>query len=233
MAKKNDTKCEEHDSILDDDKCDTDATGDENQITVVDSPVEKEISDSDVIEPVIECSTEDVLIDEEKKSFSDNTKILEELDHIRELFSKRLSYDKSKDEAFERLYLELDEIKRNRAFEDSRPLFTDLILFYDRMQSAIIDAEPKGANVLESLLSELKEILYRREIDTINNESDVFDPSFQRAVNSKTVESDELNGKVIKVLREGFVYRGIVLRPEEVVVGCYQQPDINTVIDEK
>ncbi|GEM_PF-681278 len=149
-------------------------------------------------------------------------KILESLGDIRSILEERLVRDEAKDKAFERLYEELDSLKRNKAFEEYRPLLMDLVLFYDRFQSAREAATPAVNDVLDSLQEELKEILTRRDIDAIVRMDDSFDPAFQRAVCVENVEPPELDGKVIRVLREGFTCRGLVFRPQEVVVGRYR-----------
>lgn len=141
---------------------------------------------------------------------------------ILELIEGRLKYDKTKEDAFNRLYGELDELKKNKAFEDIRPLYIDLILLYDRINQSNNDNECKICELLDSIKEELIEILSRRNIELIpQNNEPFFDPTLQRIVNTIKVENVDLNGKVISVLRDGFTYKGCVLRPQEVVVGKY------------
>lgn len=195
----------------------------------LDTTMSDQAGDSAITAPEIVCSPEDHLADDDdKESIPESDRILDEIEQIRKIIKSRLSYDKSKDEAFERLYQELDELKRNKVFEECRPLFIDLILFYDRIQAATVESESPSCDVLESLQGELKEVLLRREIEPIRNTSVLFDPTTQRAVSTEDVESVELGGKVIQVLREGFAYRGKVLRAQEVVVGRHQPSATNS-----
>ena len=135
----------------------------------------------------------------------------------------RLKYDKTKEDAFNRLYGELDELKKNKAFEDIRPLYIDLILLYDRINESNNDNDCKNCELLDSIKEELIEILSRRNIELIpQNNEPFFDPTLQRIVNTVPVEILELDGKVITILRCGFTFKGRVLRPQEVVVGKYR-----------
>ncbi len=161
-------------------------------------------------------------IDDNEGSEVTDRMVFDALVDFRGILETRLVRDKAKDEAFERLYEELDSLKRNKAFEEYRPLLMDLILLYDRFQSAREAATPATNEVLDSLQEELKEVLTRRDIEAIVRMDDAFDPAFQRAVCVESVESTELDGKVIRVLREGFTCRGLVFRPQEVVVGRYR-----------
>ena len=156
-----------------------------------------------------------------ENALPDNRQILQEISLIREIIENNITKDKGREKAFEVLYQELDEHKRNKNFEDNRPLFMDLILFYDRLQMLIND-EFKGNPVLASLLEELREILCRKDVEVIESSPDSFDPGFQKALRADPVESPGLDGKIVQVIRDGFVSKNIIIRPQEVVVGRYQ-----------
>jgi hypothetical protein len=51
----------------------------------------------------------------------------EDVAALRELIAKRLSRDKVKEEAFDRLYEELDRLKRHAAVLDNKSLYIDLV----------------------------------------------------------------------------------------------------------
>lgn len=139
---------------------------------------------------------------------------------IRDLIEKRLSKDKAKEEAFERLYGELDSFKRDKAFEDNRALFIDLFLFYDRIEKSKNEGDGLIVGVLSSLQEELQEILLRRDIQLIRKDG-LFDPAFHKAISTQPIDSPDLDCAIIRVLRDGFEYKGKVLRPQEVIVGRY------------
>jgi molecular chaperone GrpE (heat shock protein) len=141
---------------------------------------------------------------------------------IEHAVQERLRYDKTKEEAFERLYGELDQVKRNTAFEAIRPLYMDLILLYDRIDNARRDLrERSGADVsqfLGSIAEELLEVLYRREVEVMDGSPTLFDPTLQRAIGSEPTPVEAEHNQVCRIVRRGFRHGGRVLRPEEVVV---------------
>jgi molecular chaperone GrpE len=136
----------------------------------------------------------------------------------------RLSYDKAKEDAFEKLYVELEELKRNSVFEQLRPLFIDFILLFDRLEN--VRNEVSGSNgvpktvgdIVRTVSEELVEILYRREIELVKTTSDLFDPSLQQAIGTEPTTVESENNRVARVIRRGFRYRNRLLRPEEVIV---------------
>lgn len=148
--------------------------------------------------------------------------LVENVTFIRNLIESRLCQDKTKELALNRLFDELDVLKRNKEFENNRSLFIDLILLYDRIQSTLNESEKTGHGILYSLQEELQEILLRRNIEIIKIQTECFDPTFQKAVQISKVQSPDLDRKVINILREGFQYQSIILRPQEVVVGRYE-----------
>ena len=136
---------------------------------------------------------------------------------VRELIAARLSTDDVQRQAFQRLYDELDRTKRHATVLDNRPLYLDLILFYDRLQACSQDVEPQP--ILRSLRDEFQHMMFRRDIHLISLDQDTFDPRYQRAVLTEDVTAAAMNGKVLRVLRDGFTCGEVVLRPQEVVVG--------------
>jgi len=146
---------------------------------------------------------------------------------IRSLIEARLSDDRTKERAFERLYEELDALKKNKAFEDDRPFHMNLVLLYDRMGCAIKEHTGPASDVLRSLQEELREILSRRDIEVIQTKGDSFDPMFQSVVGTQTVDCQKFEGKVMRTVRDGFTHKGRVLRAQEVVIGRYRPPPAN------
>jgi molecular chaperone GrpE len=146
-----------------------------------------------------------------------------EVSKISQIFKDRLSYDATKEEAFERLYRELEALKKNEAFERNRPLFTDLILLFDRIENyRQVNPEnlSNNASVLSSISDELLEILFRQGISVIAS-SAKFDPTTQRALKLNITNQEDKNNYVSQVVRKGFRYFDNILRPEEVIVNKY------------
>jgi molecular chaperone GrpE len=146
-----------------------------------------------------------------------------ELVLLRTVVQQRLSYDQVKEEAFERLYAELDGYKKNATFEQVRPLYLDLVLLLDRIEilradAAGGDASQVVASLLDSIRDELLEALARREVEVMRRDSAEFDPSYQRAVGAVPVADRALHNMVERVVRRGFAWRDRVIRAEEVYV---------------
>ena len=149
--------------------------------------------------------------------------IQRELSSLRENHEKRSNYDKTRETAFDRLYAELDGLKKDQAFESIRPLFIDLILLYDRVENMAASAQEERAHVssLESIKQEILEILYRRGVEPIQSSSPIFDPSIQKAIMIDRSSMAEKHNTVSRVLRRGFRYYKRLIRPEEVAVARY------------
>jgi molecular chaperone GrpE len=144
------------------------------------------------------------------------------------LVEKRLSYDKTKEVAFERLYQEMDDLKQDQELAHLRPLYIDLILFHDRMESIYKDAidsgalSPELADLLKSLNGELMEILYRRGVEPIILTSYTFDAKYQEVVKIEPTFHPSEDNQIVDIVRNGFKYKDVILRPTKVVIKKYQ-----------
>lgn len=140
------------------------------------------------------------------------------------LVEKRLTYDKTKEQAFERLYEEMDQMKQDQELTNLRPLYIDLILLHDRMEMIYKDGaengslSPEVADLLKSLNGELMEILYRRGVEPIFLESITFDPRYQEVVQVIPTEIREEDNEIAAVVRNGFRYKDVILRPAKVII---------------
>lgn len=145
-----------------------------------------------------------------------------QLDDLASLVRSRLSYDQTKEQAFDRLYTELDALKRNAALDSIKPLLLDLILLYDRMEHArqlAADAQgPLSTEILQSFIHELLEVLYRREVSLIEAGPSSFDYNQQKAIGVVDVTDPAEHQRVHKVVRRGFRLGERTLRAEEVIV---------------
>jgi len=158
-----------------------------------------------------------------QKMLSTMSQIAAEVSFLNRTFETRISYDEAKEKAFDRLYAELDEQKKNSAFEHLRPLYIDIILLFDRIenirQNVLVSSDvPSISDLLKTLNDELLEILYRRGIELITITSPTFDPSFQLALSTEPTAADSEHNQVARVVRRGFKYKDRILRSEEVIV---------------
>lgn len=152
-------------------------------------------------------------------------RISTQLDALTGVVDARLSYDKAKEKAFERLYAELDSVKKNTALENIKPLLLDLILLYDRMehaQRAAVDTEGTDGStqvdMLKSFIDELLEVLSRREVRLMEVLASTFDCSQQRAIGAEEVTDPAQHEQIARVVRRGFHLGNSLLRPEDVIV---------------
>lgn len=143
------------------------------------------------------------------------------LAEIHELIERRLSRDTAKEEAFNYLYAELEGLKRRAALLDLKPLYIDLILLYDRMDSACRNTGGTPEPLISSLRDELKEVLFRRDIQLIGTGDGTFNPRLQRAVGVEPAVTQEGDGKVLRILRDGFACEQLIIRPQEVVIARF------------
>ncbi len=165
---------------------------------------------------------------QEKQVLSFLSQLQSNFNSLVRLFESRLKNDKTKEAAFERLYQEMDELKQDRELNQLRPLYIDLILLIDRMNNIYKEkvnngsASPEITNLLESLSHELIEILYRRSVELIVCPSPIFDPSKQQVIGVVQTSNPQEDNYVVEVVRHGFKYKDVLLRPEEVVIKKYK-----------
>ncbi len=138
------------------------------------------------------------------------------VDTLAKRFDEQISGDATKGQAFDRLYKELDERKAGWLFEQLKPFFLDLILLHDRASRLLIESKDH-AGALGSISEELLDVLQRREIERTSVDKN-FDPSQHRAVRVVETDSDDEDGMIIEVVRDGFIYQGRVVRYADVVI---------------
>lgn len=150
-----------------------------------------------------------------------------ELRELRNLMDERLRRDETKEEAFRRLYSDLETFKQWATAYQFRPLYLDIILLMDRLDILIGShrAEDPCCAALTSVHAELSEILARRGVNESMSVSNLFDPKLQHAVDVAQTEDSEQHHTVAQVLRPGYETEGGILRPADVVVRKYIPQD--------
>lgn len=149
-------------------------------------------------------------------------------DHLVRRFEARLGQDATKDEAFRRLYQDLEDARRAASAEETRPLLLDLLLLYDRM-SAPLDGEgrlplPTDPTAARSFVDELLEILYRRDVHPLVTVGGRLDAGIQRVVGVVAASSPDDHLQVERVVRQGFRWGERLLRAEDVIVRQHPRP---------
>ena len=158
------------------------------------------------------------------------------LDQLIAMFADKIQYDDQKEKAFSKLYDELDSFKRDFVERRMREAYTDLILLYDNIKNYSGDEDvmrEEGAlarRYLGYVMEELTEVLARRGIEPIfagpgvNPAAGAFDPQLQRAIRTVPAESPAEDGRVVRVVKDGFTKDGKVLRPQSVIVARWTAP---------
>jgi len=162
--------------------------------------------------------------------FPDMDSLQAQLLAIEDLLQARDQQAETQKRAFETLYKEMEQYKTDFIFQSEKPLLLDLLLFFDSMswfKQSLLEQETDRSVLADSfqyLLDEFMELLYRR--DVVPQESQpIFDPRNQRAIQVLPTPLKGRDQHVEKILKRGFKRAGRTLRPEEVVIHRFQQPD--------
>ena len=143
--------------------------------------------------------------------------------------------DRVREQAFERLYQELEQYKDDFIFQNEKPLLLDLLLFHDSLKwfresllSREMSLEVVSDN-LQYMIDEFLELLYRRDVIPMEPK-ERFDRAAQKAIKVSFTPDRDMDCRVERVVKRGFTRAGRVLRVEEVIVQRYRQdalPDNN------
>jgi molecular chaperone GrpE (heat shock protein) len=122
-----------------------------------------------------------------------------------------------------------------------KPLVRDLIALYDDITEihrqmvvfkGALDAMPQGSLPGHSVSSHLNtvgtnldhtvhflvEIMARMELTPLEPHTGKLDKTLQRAVDVEPADSEAEDGDIVSSMKQGFLWRGRIIRPEEVVV---------------
>ncbi len=148
------------------------------------------------------------------------------LNRLTGYFNERFRADKQSQSAFDRLHEELKFYRDDALFRSQKPVYMDLILLYDDVGRMLRDERDEDAANKFALLREvILEILYRRDVEVIEERPTQFDKKFQKALKRIPTEDQSLDRTVAEVVRDGFRWGESILRPQEVVVRRYDGAD--------
>jgi molecular chaperone GrpE (heat shock protein) len=134
---------------------------------------------------------------------------------------------------FDALHGELKGYKDDFMLETAvRPVVRDLISLYDdndeilRQVRAAIAEDPNGSSALLDHLCQnlehhghyIREVLERMEVRPLEPHLGKLDKRNQRVVAREPAESEDQDLIIVRSVRTGFLWRGKVVRPEEVVI---------------
>src|SRR6184192_2090590 len=132
-------------------------------------------------------------------------------------------------QVFDSLHAELLKYRDNFLHESlQKPFIHDLVYLYDHLNglcdqlSTATQEKGKRSRVsqwrdnLENAIHSLVEILHRFDVKEIEPRERV-DRAFHRVINFEPADFPEEDGTIIMRVKRGFVWRGKLIRPEEVI----------------
>jgi len=157
------------------------------------------------------------------------------LKFIKSAIEERLEYDAVKEKAFNKLY---DDMMRERDLSNIldrniKPVLTDLLLLYDLMNEfeALLIEQHNTINDnisknFQFILSDLLGILGRQEVIPIADDGlGKFNPKLNKPIKSEITDNQSEDFKIVNIVRQGFLWRDKVLRPQEVVINRFEAKD--------
>src|SRR5262245_6552342 len=153
----------------------------------------------------------------------------EQFKRIDEQLASIRSSESINQQFFDSLHAELLKYRDNFLHESlQKPFIHDLVYLYDHLSglceqlSTGVQEEGKGSRIsqwrdnLENAIHSLVEILHRFEVQEIEPRERV-DRAYHRVVNYQPANFPEEDGAIVMRLKRGFIWRGKLIRPEEVV----------------
>lgn len=154
------------------------------------------------------------------------------LDALQALFQAKIQEDETKGRLFERLYLELSQLRDDFVFDKIlRCCYLDMIKLYDRIQGvaarlAVEESAAPWRSTVESFAKEILQILKRQEVTPVTAEDGRFDERIHEAAETEPTSVAEEDLLVSEVIARGFLYRGQrLLRPERVKIKKFSKEE--------
>jgi molecular chaperone GrpE len=150
------------------------------------------------------------------------------LERLEALFKEKIHEDERHGQLFSQLMSELEEYRQDFLYKHILGrIFRDLIRLYDTLDQTLKTDEVEAKMLVSRLRSfreQISRTLNRQEVVLVESTLGTpFDETIQEAVDVRVVEHPEENGKVVEIVRRGFLYQDRLLRPEWVIVGKYHK----------
>ena len=151
--------------------------------------------------------------------------ILAELMALKGSFDGKIRYDEAKERQIAMLHQELESHRQGLYQQILRPVLTDLVGLYDEVANQADDAS--------WMLEMIEVVLERYSVTKYQCDGDSVDRARQRVIDVEQTGDIELNRRVARRLRPGFVSGGNVIRPEWVIAYRYSPDELNTPAKER
>lgn len=139
-------------------------------------------------------------------------RLIGEVADLKDLFLRRLMDDKVKTAVIAQLKENNAALQKMLDEKAVLNLVKDILIVCDR-----IDAQPEVDDLTASVEDELLEILARRDFFRMEVE-ECFDPALHNAVGTVPATDGVQDKTIIKVVRNGYMFRERVIRPADVIV---------------
>jgi molecular chaperone GrpE (heat shock protein) len=156
--------------------------------------------------------------------------VTDHLQLIEDQLSELVSRDRTTQKLIDTLHAELLDYRDNFVRESlQRPFIHDLVLLFDDLTALAKQLETavgeQGLHAqvarwhenLQNAIHSLVEILHRFDVKEVETK-ETFDRAIHRVVCYEPAGCEQEDGKVAARVRRGFIWRGKLIRPEEVIV---------------
>lgn len=138
--------------------------------------------------------------------------IVDKVEDIESLITRRLLDDKAKNSLIEELKQYLIYRQDLDKGEKFAPFMKQILQVIDRIESS-----EEKSDFLTSIAEELLQILSLNGLQVIDN-SGTIDPSMHEVVNTVAVTDEQSENNIVEVLQKGYLLNNRVLRPSKVTI---------------
>ena len=138
--------------------------------------------------------------------------IVDKVEDIESLITRRLLEDKAKNSLIEELKQYLIYRQDLDKGEKFAPFMKQILQVIDRIESS-----EEKSDFLTSIAEELLQILSLNGLQVIDN-SGTIDPSMYEVVNTVAVTDEQSENNIVEVLQKGYLLNNRVLRPSKVTI---------------
>ena len=173
---------------------------------------------------------EKFLADHLERASGPSSELVKRFEKIEEQLAAIRSNDSVNQQLFDSLHAELRKYRDNFLHESlQKPFINDLVILYDDLNSLAAQlrnaADEKGGkrghvaqwrDNLENSIQSLVEILHRFEVHEIEPK-EFIDRALHKVISYDPAELVEEEGRIVMRVKRGFLWRGKLVRPEEVI----------------
>ena len=138
--------------------------------------------------------------------------IVDKVEDIESLITRRLLEDKAKNSLIEELKQYLIYRQDLDKGEKFAPFMKQILQVIDRIESS-----EEKSDLLTSIAEELLQILSLNGLQVIDN-SGMIDPSMHEVVNTVAVTDEQSENNIVELLQKGYLLNNRVLRPSKVTI---------------